>query len=262
MNQLSTDVWTEKGIQNIKQCFAPTLTNDEFKVFVGLGKSLGANPFTREIWAIKFGQQQASIFLGRDFYRKKAQEQLDYDGHVVNAVYENDGFEIIEGQPQHKVNSFKDRGNLVGAYCCVYRKNLRVPFFVTVNLDEYKKNQSTWKTIPETMIKKVAEAQALRGAYQGVFRGTYDESEQAVIEANSELVATVEQKDYASNLLHTSAFNDDQRTIYEDELSDEALTVDRLNQIIEDLKMNQADSLNPGQKEIQQQLDERLARDR
>jgi len=27
------------------------------------------------------------------------------------------------------------------------------------------------------MIKKVAEAQALRGAYQGIFEGTYDESE-------------------------------------------------------------------------------------
>jgi phage recombination protein Bet len=161
----------------VKSCFAPKLTNDEFKIFVGLGKTLNANPFTREIWAVKYGDTGAQIFCGRDFYRRKAQEQPDYNGHIVNAVYENDGFSIKEGKPEHIVNSFKDRGNMVGAFCAVYKKNLAVPYFVTVRIEEYIKAQSTWKTMPETMIKKVAEAQALRGAYQGIFSGTYDESE-------------------------------------------------------------------------------------
>lgn len=171
------DPWQKADV--VKKIFAPKLTNDEFMIFYGMGKSLGANPFTREIWAVKYNENQPpQIFCGRDFYRRTAQEQQNYDGHIVNAVYESDGFTIKNGQPEHIVNSFKDRGNLVGAFCAVYKKGEKVPFFVTVRLDEYDKKQSNWKTMPETMIKKVAEAQALRGAYQGIFKGTYDESEQ------------------------------------------------------------------------------------
>ena len=181
IQELNINPWSKLPV--VKKCFAPTLTDDEFKIFIGLGMSLNANPFTREIWAVKYGTQAAAIFLGRDFYRRKAQEQSDYNGHIVNAVYENDQFTIKNGQPEHTVNSFKDRGLLVGAFCAVYKKGQTVPFFVTVKLDEYIRKKSdgeamsNWKTMPETMIKKVAEAQALRGAYQGIFRGTYDESE-------------------------------------------------------------------------------------
>ena len=74
--------------------------------------------------------------------RKKAQEQQDYDGHIVNAIYENDEFVIENGEPKQKVNSFKDRGALVGAFCSVYRKNTRVPFFVTVQLEEFRRFQT------------------------------------------------------------------------------------------------------------------------
>ena len=258
--ELHINPWTEKGLNAIRTCFAKDLTTDEFKIFLGLGKSLGANPFTREIWAIKYGNQPAAIFLGRDFYRKKAQEQPDYDGHIVNAIYENDSFMIEAGEPKHGVNTFKDRGALVGAFCSVYRKGLKVPYFVTVKLSEYNTNKSNWAKMPETMIKKVAEAQALRGAYQGIFRGTYDESEQHSIEQSQE-VATIEQKNFAYSLLHSSAYNEEQKDTIDDELSDNALTVDRLNQIINNLKINQSDSPNPSMREIQKQLDERLARD-
>lgn len=257
--ELIKNPWSKLPV--VKSCFAPTLTNDEFKVFVGLGMSLGANPFTREIWAVKYGNQQASIFCGRDFYRKKAQEQSDYDGHIVNAIYANDEFSIENGQPSHKVNSFKERGSLIGAFCSVYRKGLKVPYFVTVQLSEYTKGQSTWKSMPETMIKKVAEAQALRGAYQGIFRGTYDESEQETIEASHTELPTIEQKDYAYSLLNSSAFDDEQKTVFDDELSDNGLSIDRLNSIIGELKMNQSDSPNPSMKEMQKQLDSRLKRD-
>ena len=47
------------------------------------------------------------------------------------------------------------------------------------------------------MIKKVAEAQALRGAFQGVFKGTYDESEQWKQETDNQLeLKRVEGKDW------------------------------------------------------------------
>lgn len=175
--QVSIEIWDNKRQDKIRKLFAPDLSNDEFHFFWGLGKSLGANPFTREIWAIKYDKKgPAQVFLGRDFHRKKAQEQPDYNGHIVDAVYENDDFRVVDGKPAHSYK-LKDRGALLGAYCIVYKKGQDIPFYVFCELAEYNKNQSAWKDKPATMIKKVAEAQGLRGAYQGIFKGTYDEAE-------------------------------------------------------------------------------------
>jgi phage recombination protein Bet len=171
----TTAIWQDT--EKIRALFAPTLTDKEFSFFVSLGLGLGANPFTREIWAVKYdANKPASVFLGRDFYRKKAQEQADYDGHIAQAVYENDSFGVVDGVPQH---SFKltERGKLMGAYGLARRKGITQPFFKYVELKEYDKQFSNWKTMPVTMIEKVAEAQVLRGAYQGIFAGTFDESE-------------------------------------------------------------------------------------
>ena len=171
----AVSVW--ENLREVREQFAPLLTDKEFAFFVTLGKSLGANPFKREIWAVKYDQgKAASIFLGRDFYRMKAQEQPEYDGHVADAVYSNDKFMVENGIPKHSY-SLADRGNLLGAYSVVYKKNQTHPFFTFVKLSEYDKGQALWIKMKETLIKKVAEAQGLRGAFQGVFAGTYDESE-------------------------------------------------------------------------------------
>ena len=173
-------IWSKDSYSKIRKMFAPQLTNDEFSIFVGLGKSLGANPFTREIWCIKYGNSEAQIFLGRDFYRRKAQEQPQYKGHQVDAIYSNDEFKMANGKPEHSY-SLQDRGELIGAYALVYRSD-NEPFFLTVKFSEYTTGKALWNQKPETMIKKVAEAQALRGAFQGVFAGTYDQSEEWVDE--------------------------------------------------------------------------------
>lgn len=187
-------IWSKDKVDKIRKIFAPDLTNDEFGFFFGLGKSLGANPFMREIWAVKYGNRPAQVFLGRDFYRKRAQEQPSYNGHSVDAIYSNDIYRVVNGIPEHEYN-LRDRGQLVGAYCVVYRKDTEKPFFVFVEFGEYyqgNKDESgkvkkksngqsmqptNWDTKGATMIKKVAESQGLRGAFQGVFKGTYDESE-------------------------------------------------------------------------------------
>ena len=169
-------VWNQ--LDDVRAQFAPLLTDKEFAFFVTLGKSLNANPFKREIWAVKYDKNSpASIFLGRDMYRRRAQEQPDYDGHVVDAVYSKDAFVVENGIPKHSY-SLADRGVLLGAYCVVYKKNQAHPFFVFVKFSEYDKGQALWKKMGETLIKKVAESQGLRGAFQGIFAGTYDESEQ------------------------------------------------------------------------------------
>lgn len=91
-------------------------------------------------------------------------------------MYSKDEFKISQGDIVHNY-SLNDRGALVGAYCSVKRKSAAKPVFVYVELSEYNTGKSLWLTKKATMIKKVAEAQGLRMAFQELFAGTYDEDE-------------------------------------------------------------------------------------
>jgi phage recombination protein Bet len=168
-------VWDNKK-EAIRKIYGSGLSAEEFEIFVGMGVSMGANPFNREIWAYKIGGK-TNIFLSRDFARKKAQDQPDYGGHFVDAVYENDSFKVEDGVPKHSYN-FKDRGKLIGAYALAWRKGIVKPFYVFCKIGEYNQKQALWVTKEETMIKKVTEHQVLRMAWQDVFKGTYGDAEQ------------------------------------------------------------------------------------
>lgn len=202
LQKVSQDLWCEDESlkEEIRTLYCPTLNENEFKIFLGIGKATGLNPFLREMWAVKYGTNgTASIFIGRDGYRKAAQIHREYDYHQVDAVYEKDDFKIDDGIIQHSYN-VADRGVLIGAYCSVKRKSSSKPIFNFVELKEYylgnkdkngkikmkwskydkkqvEAKETLWDTKPATMIKKVAEAQALRMAFQDMFAGTYSEGE-------------------------------------------------------------------------------------
>lgn len=176
-------IWDDqKKLEEIRQIFAPKLTTQEFDAFVGMGKAAGLNPFLREIWAVKYQDSApAQIFVGRDGYRKAAQRHAEYDYHECDAVYSNDRFSrnSISGEIIHEYN-LKDRGSLLGAYCIVKRRTSSRATYTWVKLSEYSTGKSLWNSDsgkPETMIKKVAESQGLRGAFQDLLGGTYGEEE-------------------------------------------------------------------------------------
>jgi phage recombination protein Bet len=171
-------IWQEQNaLTEIKKIYGKDLTEGEFTTLCQIGQATGLNPFLREIWAVKYGNNPASIFIGRDGYRKAAQANPEYDYHLVDAVYANDDFCIEEAEVKHNY-SVKDRGQLAGAYCIVKRKSSSKPLFTFVEIREYNTGRSVWKEKPATMIKKVAEAQGLRMSFQSMFAGTYDENEQ------------------------------------------------------------------------------------
>jgi len=167
-------IWNDAN--TIRQYFADGLSRKDFAIFVGKGRLLGANPFTEEIYPAKFGGKM-QIIVSRDFYRRKAQEQEDYDGHRAMAIYSNDEFSMVNGEPKHEVTSFADRGKLAGAYAMGWRKGIENHFFVSVKFSEYNQGNYMWKQKPETMIKKVAEAHLLRQMYEGILGNTYTPGE-------------------------------------------------------------------------------------
>lgn len=195
-------VWSDQDqVAEIKKIYAPQLTDGEFATLCQIGKATNTNPFMREIWAVKYGNQAAQIFIGRDGYRKIAQANDDYDYHFVDAVYSNDKFEVSKAEIDHSYN-LADRGSLVGAYALVQRKSSSKPVFVFVEFSEYNTGKSVWKDKPATMIKKVAEAQCLRMAFQSLFAGTYDESEVGFTEKP--------QRQHRSNVIQTQDAGNDE----------------------------------------------------
>lgn len=175
-------IWEgEAALKEIKDLFAPTLTELEFKGFVNMGKSLVLNPFLKEIWAVKYDKSKpAQIFIGRDGYRVNARRHPQFDYMRVEAVYSNDTYENDNGVINHKFG-FANRGTLLGAYCVVKRKDASEPEYRSVLLSEYDKRQGNWNIMKETMIKKVAESQGLRAAFPDKFAGTYSEYEDGFI---------------------------------------------------------------------------------
>jgi len=174
-------LWDDnQKLEEIRKLFAPKLSDMEFRFFVGLGKASGLNPFAREIWCVKYQDNQpAQVFIGRDGYRKAAQAHKEYDYHQCDAVYENDKFEISNGEVKHSY-TLSGRGNLVGAYCIAKRHKSSRPIYVFADLKEYSTGKSLWNPQtgkPATMIKKVAESQCLRACFQDLLGGTYGEEE-------------------------------------------------------------------------------------
>lgn len=177
----SMNIWeSSDDLKQIKEIYGKSLSAGEFNTLVQMGRATGLNPFLKEIWAVKYGDNPAQIFIGRDGYRKSAQRHPLYDYHVADAVYSADKFDVVNGEVSHKYN-LSNRGVLVGAYCTVQRKGSSRPTYVFVELKEYTTGKSLWNLQtgkPATMIKKVAEAQGLKSAFQELFAGTYSEHEQ------------------------------------------------------------------------------------
>lgn len=173
----SLQLWENaQQLGQIKEQYGRNLSQPEWNLFLQIGKATGLNPFLREIYCVKYGSAPASIFIGRDGYRRSAQTHPEYEYHYADAVYSNDLFENNDGVLTHKYK-LTERGTLVGAYCMVKRRSSPKPVMNFVELREYTTGKSVWASKPATMIKKVAEAQGLRGSFQELFAGTYEESE-------------------------------------------------------------------------------------
>ena len=148
----------ESRIQLVKEKVAKTLTDTEFELFLYLAKTYHLDPLLREIWAVKYAGEPAQIYAGRDGFLKVAHLSGQFDGLQTVLLLETGG-KVIEADI-----SFKG-AVLLGAKCTVWRKDMNNPISASVALQEYNTGRANWKTMPDTMIRKVAEAHALRRAF-------------------------------------------------------------------------------------------------
>ena len=171
------------------------VTDQEIMMFIGLCKYQHLNPFLREAYLIKYGNQPATIVTGKEAITKRAMRNQRFCGQKAGVViYHED-----TGELEYREGSLVIPGEqLVGGWARVYVKGFEVPIEAAVSFEEYvgRKGDGSingqWAKKPATMIRKVALMQALREAFPEELGSMYA-SEEMGLDFDEEKVATVAQ---------------------------------------------------------------------
>lgn len=156
------------------------VTEQEIAMFINLCRYQHLNPFLREAYLIKFGNQPATIVTGKDAITKRAMRNPKFAGQEAGIVIYNSN----SGKLERRSGSLLLPGEqLAGGWAKVHVKDYQVPIEAVVSYNEYVgvKNDgsvnSQWARRPATMIRKVALVQALREAFPEDLGGLYASEE-------------------------------------------------------------------------------------
>jgi phage recombination protein Bet len=166
------------------------VTDQEIVTFMNLCKYQKLNPLLNEAYLIKFQctNPLAQIVVSKEFFLKRAQDNPDYDGIQAGIIVVRDG-KMLDLEGAVKLTT----DEIIGGWAIVHSKTKKFPSVSRVLFSEYNKGQSVWKDKPMTMIRKVAEAQALREAFPKEFNGLYIEEENAIVNTG-EVVESVKKQ--------------------------------------------------------------------
>lgn len=186
---MENQLQTTKGayLTDLQQLDGETLRNfvdpkhqaspQELQTLLAIVKNRNLNPFTKEVYFIKYGNNPAQIVVSKDAFMKRADQNQNYDGFESGVIYEDE-----KGELKTKKGVILPRkANLIGGWCEVYRKDRSRPVYREVELSAYNTHKNWWQKAPGQMIEKVAIVAAVRDAFSENVGGLYtaDEMEQA-----------------------------------------------------------------------------------
>ena len=181
------------------------VTIKEVMMFMNLCKFSGLNPWAKEAYLIKYGNEPATMVVRKEAYLKRAEANESFDGFESGIITINEK----AGTVSHREGCIVFPGEQVaGGWAKVYRKDRSHPYVAEVGFEEYvarKKDgtpNSMWSKKPGTMIRKVALVQALREAFPSSFGGAFTEEEgdnmpeiAADVYASEQTVPAIEQRE-------------------------------------------------------------------
>jgi phage recombination protein Bet len=161
----------------------PNVTDREVLLFAALCKSQKLNPLVREAYLVKYGNQPATMVVGKDVFTKRASHNPRFRGYKagITVVDRNGKMTRREGSMYGKQTE-----RLVGGWCSVFVDGYETPMYDEVAFDEYAGRRKdgtlnkTWSSKPGTMIRKVAIVHALREAFPDELSQLYDAAEMGV----------------------------------------------------------------------------------
>lgn len=177
--------------QEVKARLCPNIDDKELAFVMALCSSQKLNPFTKDVYIIKYGDNPAQIVTSKEVFTKRAQANPKFEGMQAGLTFLTQDGQIIQREGSMAIQGW----SLIGAWCKVYIKGYRVPIYDEVALSEYDTGKSNWRKMPGTMIRKVALCHALREAFPDDFQGLYGAEEmgnETVIQAEYEEAETVQ----------------------------------------------------------------------
>ncbi|MFC1910275.1 phage recombination protein Bet [Chloroflexota bacterium] len=155
---------------DVKKRLCPRATDQEVIVFLKMAQSLNLNPWARDIYMVKYKDDEpAGYIVANEAYLKAAELCPEYDGHEAGIIIKSPAGELILREGAFLLD--EEKNALSGAWAKVYRKDRQRPFYIAVNIKECQKynreGQPTrfWREMPATMVRKVALSRALREAF-------------------------------------------------------------------------------------------------
>lgn len=156
--------------QDIRERLCPNATDSELALCVELCNRQHLNPFTQDVYLVKYGNAPASIITNYQVFNRRANRQPNYGGIDSGVVVLRDG-EVVKkkGSAVYKVIGEQ----LIGGWAEVKFTDGKIPAYAELALTDYSTGKSNWAKMPGVMIDKCAKAAAWRLAYPGEFRGMY-----------------------------------------------------------------------------------------
>ncbi len=233
-NQAVSTSFTQEKIELIKKHFFPNnATIVEMEYCLNIANKYNLDPFLRQIF---FVPRRAQVKINdKKEWVDKIEPLVGRDGFL--AIAHKTGkfggirsYSEIKQFPRLNNGKWEYIQDLV-AVCEVYRTDSDKPFVVEVAYNEYVQKRETgeatsfWTTKPDTMLKKVAESQALRKAFN--LSGLYSaeemgvgmtESDNIIIDVEAYQTNTQENKkkvDFSQNFPKSTAttFSEDERQV-------------------------------------------------
>lgn len=165
------------------------VTDQELVMFMKLCQYQKLNPFINEAYLIKFKGSQAQMIVSKEAFMKRAESHPQYSGLEAGVIVErNNEMAEVEGAVT------LDTDKLIGGWAKVYRQDREKPIVVKISMKEFSKGQSTWKQMPNNMIRKTAIVNALREAFPENLQALYTEEERKdPININDEVEQEIKQ---------------------------------------------------------------------
>lgn len=170
---------TPSIVQNYIVGSNSSITPAEFKFFTELCKVQKLNPFLKEAYCIKYGDEPATIVVSKDVFVKRAVAHPQYDGKETGIIVMTENGETKERNGCF----FAPDETVIGGWARIYRKDREHPEYMSVSVQEVANRKkdgtfnSNWTNKKATMVEKVAKVRALREAFIDDLQGLYVEEE-------------------------------------------------------------------------------------
>lgn len=157
----------------------------ELQALLAIVKNRNLNPFTKEVYFIKYGSAPAQIVVSKEAIMKRAEENTDFDGFEAGIVIETE-----DGSIERLAGTIVPKNvKLRGGWCKVYRKDRSHAIEADADFAYYNTGKNLWAKMPALMIRKVAIVSAFREAFSESIGGLYtaDEMQQNARETQEEV---------------------------------------------------------------------------